>query len=310
MIKASLFTLATLFFGGMSYLFTPHLSSNETLGSFNIEKTEQAAEFNMKAAPVEQARLLLRKVGLTGKPSSEPATLDTAFAARVGQACTVTRDQMRSYLEKHHVNEWEVGGTLDLPLCQTNSGEKARYMVIHDTSFPHYTGSSFPGNIDDESWEWNRFSRWVANVTHVYVNRIGDSKTMTPFHEGKTATKLERFVMGDGASKGLYLHIELIQPRKPMKGYGRHNDVEAPDPGFTTPQYKRLAELYTVASVRKGEWLIPGFHACVDAGIKYAHDDPQNFELNKFFAALKEVWSEVEQPIISNRISSGSGRGE
>ena len=53
----------------------------------------------------------------------------------------------------------------------------------------------------------------------------------------------------------------------------------------------RLALLFICASVRKGEWLVPAFHACIDEKIEYfedgrwkkdSHDDPQNFELSKF----------------------------
>jgi hypothetical protein len=257
--------------------------------------------------PAQQARFLLRKVYLTGKVGSELPELDPELEKRVGQKCLISRDQLRAYLERNHIADWEVGGNIDLPLSSVTDAKGnqnyAKYMVIHDTSYPRYE-SNFPKNIDDESWEWNRLNRWVANVTHIFVNRIGDSKTMNPFHESVTATKLERFVLGEGATKGLYLHIELIQPRKAMKGYGRHNDVDAPTPGFTTPQYKRLAELYTIASVRKGEYLIPGFHACVDSGIKYAHDDPQNFELPKFYAALNEVWKDIERPISNSRVGS------
>jgi hypothetical protein len=246
--------------------------------------------------PVEQARFLLRKVYLTGKVGSELPTLDPELEKRIGQKCLITRDQLRAYLERKHIADWEIGGNIDLPLSaltDANGNQTfAKYMVIHDTSYPRYE-KSFPSNIDNETWEWNRLNRWVANVTHVFVNRVGDSRTMTPFQEGLIGTKLERFVLGEGATRGLYLHVEMIQPRKYMKGYGRGNDVDAPTPGFTHPQYKRLAQLYTVAAVRKGEYLIPGFHACVDAGIKYAHDDPQNFELPKFYAALNEVWSEI-----------------
>jgi hypothetical protein len=274
-------------------------TKSETTGSDAplSNSTTTPAKLN-SLAPVEQARLLLRKIYLTGKVGSELATLDAEFERRVGQACAISRDQMRNYLNRIHIAEWEVGGNLDLPLSSVKNADgtetTAKYMVIHDTSYPRY-GTSFPSNMNDESWEWNRLGRWVANVTHIYVNRIGDSKTMTPFQEGKTATKLEKYVLGEGATKGLYLHIELIQPRKFMKGYGRHNDVDAPEPGFTDAQYQRLALLYTIASVRKGEYLIPAFHACVDSGIRYAHDDPQNFDLSKFFNALTTLWTDIER---------------
>ena len=80
-----------------------------------------------------------------------------------------------------------------------------------------------------------------------------------------------------------------------MKGFGRHNDADAPEPGFTKKQYDRLALLYITASVRKGAYLIPGFHACVDQGIRNSHDDPQNFELPRFFQSLNETWTEIDK---------------
>jgi hypothetical protein len=288
MIRTAIFLFAGFVGAGIFFLPKNFETNNATTTTTNA--------FNTEAPAVDQARMLLRKVGLTGKCSSELPILDTLFASRIGQPCSITRDQVRAYLNKIHVNDWEVGGNLDMPVSSTSSGIFAKYMVIHDTSFPRY-GSEFPNNINDDSWEWNRLNRWVANVTHVFVNRAGDSKTATPFHEGMTATKLERFVMGQGASKGLYLHVELIQPRKARNGFGRGNDVDSPTPGFTNAQYVRLAQLYTIASVRKGEWLIPAFHACVDQGIKYAHDDPQGFELDKFFTTLKTVWAEIETPV-------------
>lgn len=298
MIKTLVFAFASVFVGAGIFFVPKNFESTTATNSSN--------SFSSEAPAVEQAKMLLRKVGMAGKCSTELPILDSTFAARVGQPCEITRDQMRAYLENIHVNEWELGGSLDMPVSSTYNGVFAKYMVIHDTSYPRY-GSDFPSNIDDESWEWNRLNRWMANVTHIYVNRVGDSKTMTPFSEGKTATKLERYVMGDAASKGLYLHIELIQPRKSRKGYGRHNDVDAPSPGFTDAQYLRLAQLFTVASVRKGEWLIPAFHACVDSGIKYAHDDPQNFDLDKFFASLNSVWSDIENISVRNTPVVGSG---
>jgi hypothetical protein len=302
MIKITIFSFVS-FFVGAGIFYTPKFPT--------VEKNPSTVNKTNEASAVDQAKTLLRKVNLTGKCSSELATLDPNFESKVGQVCQITRDQIRTYLAQEHINEWEVGGNLDLPVSSLVDSKGnvnfAKYFVIHDTSFPRY-GSSFPSNIDDETWEWNRLSKWMGKVTHIFVNRIGDSKTTTPFNEGMTATKTERYILGDANSKGLYLHIELIQPRKFMKGFGRNNDADAPKPGFTPPQYKRLALLYTIASVRKGEWMIPGFHAAVDQNIRFCHDDPQNFELLEFFAALNNVWAAIETPI-TNTPSVGSGNG-
>ena len=56
-------------------------------------------------------------------------------------------------------------------------------------------------------------------------------------------------------------------------------DAIAPTPGFPDAQLDRLALLYVAASVQHGTWMVPAFHAAVDAGIPDAHDDPQNFDL-------------------------------
>ncbi len=304
-MKRSIFLSFSGLFLTFSLCFSPSKPADLTTIS-NVS----TATINPELPPVEQARMLLRKVLLTGKVSSELPYLDAEFSKRVGQKCNITRDQLRVYLEKNHISEWEIGGNIDTPLCSLadSTGGKtfAKYMVIHDTSYPRY--ESFPKNINDDSWEWNHLNRWVANVTHIFVNRLGDSRTITPFNEGMTATKLERYLMGEAATKGLYLHVELIQPRKSVKGYGRHNDVGSPDIGFTDAQYQRLALIYTTAAVRKGEYLIPGFHACVDAGIKYAHDDPQNFDLAKFFTVLNTVWADMDNLKVPTANKIGSGR--
>jgi hypothetical protein len=77
----------------------------------------------------------------------------------------------------------------------------------------------------------------------------------------------------------------MIQPRRSGFGHGR-NDTGAPLPGFTSAQYDRLALLYPLVSVRGGKWLIPAFHAVIDAGIHNGHDDPQNFDLDSFVQSL------------------------
>ncbi len=248
---------------------------------------------------VEQAKRLLRKVLPMGFVGAEVASFDSAFAANVGNACTISRDQLRAYIEREQIGEWEIGGPINNPVSSITDAYGntvfAKYFVIHDTSYPRYK-NDIPSNINSASWEWNNLNRWNSPVCHLYVNRIGQSKTITPFDGGMTATKMERYILGDASCRGLYLHIELIQPRAPNRRYGRHNDIEAPTPGFSEAQYKRLALLYVTASIRKGEWLIPGFHACIDQGIRNAHDDPQNFELHKFLNGVNEVIADLSMP--------------
>jgi hypothetical protein len=90
-------------------------------------------------------------------------------------------------------------------------------------------------------------------------------------------------------AKGLFLHVELVQPRRRDPRGGPGNDALAPTPGFTPAQYGTLALLYVVASVRAGRWLVPAFHATLDEGIPDAHDDPQRFDLARFDAAVGDL---------------------
>lgn len=87
-------------------------------------------------------------------------------------------------------------------------------------------------------------------------------------------------------AKGLFLHVELLQPRRRDPAGGPNNDAIAPTPGFTAQQYDKLALLYAMASARAGTWLIPAYHAALDDGLADGHDDPQHFDLTAFVAAL------------------------
>jgi hypothetical protein len=46
--------------------------------------------------------------------------------------------------------------------------------------------------------------------------------------------------------------------------------------------------------VRGGNWLLPGFHAVIDAGISDGHDDPQNFDLAKFDTTLGALIDKID----------------
>jgi len=78
----------------------------------------------------------------------------------------------------------------------------------------------------------------------------------------------------------------MIQPRRSAPGRGRRNDARSPDPAFTPAQYERLALLYVIASVRAERWLVPAFHAAIDAQIFNGHDDPLNFNIDSFASSL------------------------
>lgn len=268
------------------------MSAQNTPCKFN-EKT-----FQFAGTPVEQARCLLRPNGRGGELGPELEKLPSPIEKLVGKATALRKDKLRKYLKELNVSEDTIGGSLDLPLSSSKlpdgSSIQAMYFVIHDTSSPYLRDEPFPENFDtDKAWRGNNLSIWINQpVAHIFVNRLGESITTTPFAETTRkgwGTKFAREVLkADG--KGMQLHIELVQPRRrDSNDRNPNNDLIAPTPGFTPGQYEKLALLYICAGVRRGTWLIPGYHSAFDAGIKGAHDDPQNFELEKFASALKKL---------------------
>jgi hypothetical protein len=169
---------------------------------------------------------------------------------------------------------------------------QAHYFVIHDTSGPKL--GSFPANLD-ENVKINNLERFncsdAAEIAHAFINRQGDVSSGHDFGVPWRATKFERALSFGTDLKGLFLHVELIQPRR--RASRRGNDISAPMPGFTAAQYQRLALLYTIASTRAGTWLVPAFHAVIDSDIRGGHDDPQNFEIDAFARALDSVMDEL-----------------
>jgi hypothetical protein len=108
-------------------------------------------------------------------------------------------------------------------------------------------------------------------------------------------TKFEQAANFSGALKGLFLHTELIQPRRAAPGLG-HNDAQSPNPPFTAAQYDRLALLYVIASVRANRWLIPAYHAALDADIRNGHDDPLNFDPESFASSIAKLVDTLNAP--------------
>jgi 3D (Asp-Asp-Asp) domain-containing protein len=216
---------------------------------------------------------------------------------------TLEIETVRRFLQSHGIREQNLGGTFVFKDGRfIRDLEKARFFIIHDTSSPEITASEFPANMNEASWPSNRLTSWVNSTvpTHVFVNRVGESATKTNFVQGVLATKYERGLdMPAGAARnrarreraGLFVNIELIQPRRKSRGSGFFD--LAPVPGMTQSQLDRLALLYVVASVRAGRWLIPAFHCAVDTPLPNAHDDPQNFDMNVWLASLRSLLTEL-----------------
>jgi hypothetical protein len=250
--------------------------------------------------PAQQAACLLRSFDRSRNLGPKLDSVPDAIATRVGQTTGLPdRDSLSALLVEMNLT-WDFGAFLWSPLSRGRNNDpeapQARYLVIHDTSGPSFGARPFPSDVD-ENPRINNLRRffcadgWV--LAHVVVNRLGAMHIGHDLSEPWRATKFERATSLNGDLKGLFLHVELLQPRRRAPGRGRRNDAQAPTPGFTQAQYDRLALVYVIASVRAGRWLIPAFHAPIDTGIRGGHDDPQNFELADFAQSIDRLMDQL-----------------
>lgn len=280
-----------------------YLWLNISVNAQNIPCKFDEKTLQFVGTPIEQAKCLLRPNKIGGNLGNELKELPKPLSKIVGQNIKIKKEKLEVFLFKNKLDEVNLGGKINEPLAVATlpSGEKlfSLYFIIHDTSSPYLKDDPFPTNFNtDKSWKGNDLSIWIKQpVAHIFVNRLGESLTTTPFNETVRkgwGTKFARdFLKADG--KALQIHIELIQPRRrDAKNSNPNNDLFAPFPGFTDQQYETLALLYVCASVRRGSWMIPAYHSAIDAGIKDAHDDPQNFELNKFADKLEKLIKKLD----------------
>jgi len=245
-----------------------------------------------------QARCLLRPVAPGGVVSRRPAVLPATLASLVGQPVGDLGPRLQRYLAAHAIPDAAIGGPLAAPLSHARDGDPAappaRYFVLHDTSTPWLGDvAAFPPDDDPSLNALDRFAGPQA-VAHVFVNRKGEVLAAHGFDVPWRATQLEMRRIGP-RSKGLFLHVELAQPRRRDPGGAAGNDAIAPVPGFTDAQYAQAALLYAAASARRGDWLVPAFHAALDEGIAGAHDDPQHFELARWALALDRLRDAIDR---------------
>jgi hypothetical protein len=249
-----------------------------------------------RGEPVEQAKCLMRSMDATRNLAPMLDSLPSALASRVGQDGGLPAREALSLLLSKQDLEWEFAYFLWQPISRAKDNDPAapmaRYFVIHDTSGPNFGHHAFPDDLNFNP-KINNLENFKCDDgwgrAHVVISRSGGMLVSHDYGTPWRETKFERAVNFNGALKGLFVHNELIQPRRAASGRGRYNDAQTPDPGFTGAQYDRLALLYTIASVRSGRWLIPAFHAAIDAGIPNGHDDPLNFSIASFADSLQRL---------------------
>ena len=247
-----------------------------------------------RGLPAEQAACLTRwvaKGGAIGRPTITPFLRD-----RAGTPVTVDAARLPPYLAALGVDAGrELGG--DLAVAVT-----ADYFIIHDTSEPNCSRAGWSATLCPEPGKLPKArdtAGWAAELgylghpkpspdrlAHAWTNRVGGSITEVPFDQPLRSTKFES-CLDTAAKAGLFLAVENTQPRVPDPKGPAGNDFLAPRPGFTAAQYDRLALLYVMASVRRGRWLIPAFHAVLDARFLEGHDDPQHFDMRAFSRAVQ-----------------------
>lgn len=265
----------------LSLLLAPLPAHAEEIGECRFDP----ATLTFAGTPLAQATCLLRRVGPLAErsPQKLPAVIvhlmtdaPPPSAAMKAAAIAAFPEPYRSYARDH----------ADDPVSTTAEGLPLLYFVIHDTSEPFYGSDPFPPGLNLDP-KVNSFATYMDQtfgaepVAHIFLNRVGQIWAGHEFAEPWRATKLESRIVGT-RSRGRFVHIETVQPRRFMPGYADRDHTYGPTPGFTNQQYRMLAALYVYVSARAGRWLIPAQHDTVDAGIPEAHDDPQNFELKKF----------------------------
>lgn len=173
----------------------------------------ERATASFAGSPQEQARCLLSPVLPFGHvPESDMSRLPDELRVLIGQSTDTDVDAFREYLAWLGENEQSLGGSLDGPLSSNKRGIEASYFLIHDTSLE--MNQPFPADLDT-SYEINRLDRYAnkGKGAHVFVNRMGDTMINKDFSMPGRATKLENQILPRSLSRGLFLHIELVQPR-------------------------------------------------------------------------------------------------
>lgn len=278
-------------------------SQSNALENFAIEKQQ------FYGSKLSQAEYLLRKVKPMGIVDKQEADIPPFLTMLMNDPIAVLSvGEIDMYLTDNNLDYSDIGGAIADSLSRNKKGVSAKYFVIHDTSTPNFKSKDFPENINDHSWKQNDVKvRWKYKFNketgekeerkgpHAFIGRTGKVFFPINFSSPYRATKFENKALNRAISRGLFIHVELVQPRKSQPGKWKDNDILAPDPGFSDDQYEKLALLYICTSARAGNWLVPVYHAVLDEGMANGHDDPQNFELDKFSTSIEKLVKELQE---------------
>jgi len=253
--------------------------------------------------PVQQAMCLMRGMDGSRNLLSRLSSLPAGLASRIGQTTGLPARATLTIilLSKASREVWATiyGCRCRVPTTTISAPRWRDIFVIHDTSGPNYGHRAFPDNIDDSS-KLNDLRNFYCpdgwGKAHVFISRTGELLVGHDYSIAWRETKFEQAAEFGGALQGLFLHNELLQPRRSVPGHGGRNDAQSPDPAFTTAQYDRLALVYVVASARAERWLVPAFHAAIDAQIPNGHDDPLNFDIDSFPRSLDSLMVILGRP--------------
>jgi hypothetical protein len=272
--------------------FTPSLTAGPVAGCGFDPET-----FSFAGDARTQALCLLRPNGRGGELGPPLAELPPGLA-QIGQPFDIAPVLVREGSVLAGLPADLVDTAIE-PVSRADSNNPAapvaRYFVIHDTSTPYLADAPFPAPLDTDAFV-NRLTIYAKAdpVAHMFIARDGALFVGHDYAKPWRATKLEKTV--GTRVRGLFLHNELVQPRRADPAGPAGNDLIAPEPGFSAAQYQKLAALYVLASARAGVWLIPAYHSAIDDLILGKHDDPQNFDLDAFAAAVTQWRVDIAGP--------------
>ncbi len=113
----------------------------------------------------EQCETLLRKPLPGGHVEAKRPDIDSAFLALIAGKLSVTKQELRNYLDSNAIDEADIGGNIDTGLSSifnpaARKRETAKYFIMHDVSYSQ-NDSTFLDDIDSLSYRANQFAYWT-----------------------------------------------------------------------------------------------------------------------------------------------------